>query len=247
MIELLWIVLILLILYLLSLRGRSGYPGVEKLRGWSYAHRGLHGAGVPEKSMAAFRKAMEHGYGAELDVHLLRVGGLAVILDSLLKRTTGLDGRVEELTTEQLRDIYAGKITNWKEVGGNDAPILPFQRNADAGSQSLMKKLVMGDTPFMEAPTEYVVGSMMGLMEAVKSYDNSANAIGYSVYYYANEMRMAQGLKILKVNGVEPNGETIRSGAYAHTNAYYCAISAATAEDDPARILYRWLLSPQGQ
>ena len=154
---------------------------------------------------------------------------------------------VDSLTTEQIRGIYAGEITNWKEVGGNDAPILPFQRNADAGSQSLMKKLVMGDTPFMEAPTDYVVGSMMGLMEAVRNYDNSANAIGYSVYYYANDMRMAEGLKILKVNDVEPNGETIRSGAYAHTNAYYCAISADTPEDSPIRILYNWLLSPEGQ
>ena len=100
MIDLLWIVLILLILYLLSLRGRSGYPGVEKLRGWNYAHRGLHSPGVPENSLAAFRAAVEHGYGAEFDVHLLRDGGLAVIHDSVLKRTTGLDGKVEELTTE---------------------------------------------------------------------------------------------------------------------------------------------------
>ena len=102
MIELLWVILILLILYILSLRGRSGYPGVEKLRGWDYAHRGLHSPGVPENSLAAFRAAVEHGYGAELDVHLLRDGGLAVIHDSLLVRTTGQEGRVEELTTEEL-------------------------------------------------------------------------------------------------------------------------------------------------
>ena len=106
MIKLLWIVLILLILYLLSLRGRSGYPGVEKLRGWNYAHRGLHGQGVPENSLAAFRKAVEHGYGAEFDVHLLRDGGLAVIHDSTLKRTTGRDGRVEELSVDELGEYY---------------------------------------------------------------------------------------------------------------------------------------------
>ena len=104
MIELLWIVLILLILYLLSLRGRSGYPGVEKLRGWNYAHRGLHSKGVPENSLAAFRAAVEHGYGAEFDVHLLRDGGLAVIHDSSLKRTTGHDRKIEELTTGELRN-----------------------------------------------------------------------------------------------------------------------------------------------
>ncbi len=106
MIELLWIALILLILYILALRGRSGYPGVEKLRGWNYAHRGLHGKGVPENSLAAFRKAVEHGYGAEFDVHLLRDGGLAVIHDSTLKRTTGRDGKIEELTTEELSNYH---------------------------------------------------------------------------------------------------------------------------------------------
>ena len=86
MIKIFWIILILAILYLLALRGRSGHPGVEKLRGWNYTHRGLHGNGVPENSLAAFRAGVEKGYGSEFDVHLLKDGGLAVVHDSLLKR-----------------------------------------------------------------------------------------------------------------------------------------------------------------
>ena len=101
---LLWTVLVLVILYLLALRGRTGHPGLQKLRGWNYAHRGLHGNGIPENSLAAFRAAVDRGYGAEFDVHLLSDGGLAVIHDSKLLRTTGREGRVEELTTEQLKD-----------------------------------------------------------------------------------------------------------------------------------------------
>ena len=104
MLKFLWIILILAILYLLALRGRSGHPGVEKLRGWNYTHRGLHSPGVPENSLAAFRAAVDHGYGSEFDVHLLRDGGLAVIHDSKLLRTTGREGRVEDLTTEELKD-----------------------------------------------------------------------------------------------------------------------------------------------
>ena len=102
MIELFWILLLLVILYLLALRGRSGHAGVEKLRGWNYAHRGLHSKGVPENSLAAFRAAVDHGYGAEFDVHLLKDGGLAVIHDSKLLRTTGREGVVEDLTTAEL-------------------------------------------------------------------------------------------------------------------------------------------------
>lgn len=154
---------------------------------------------------------------------------------------------VDNLTTEQLQKIYSGEITNWKEVGGNDEAILAFQRNADAGSQTLMQKLVMGDIPFMEAPIDVIVGSMGELMESVKNYDNSANAIGYSVYYYANDMRMAEGLKILKIDGVDPTAETIAAGQYPHLNPYYSAIPASAAEDSPARILYNWLRTEDGK
>ena len=101
-----WTMLVLVILYLLALRGRTGHPGLQKLRGWNYAHRGLHGNGIPENSLAAFRAAVDRGYGAEFDVHLLSDGGLAVIHDSKLLRTTGKEGRVEELTTGQLKDCF---------------------------------------------------------------------------------------------------------------------------------------------
>lgn len=88
--------------YLLTLRGRSGHPGLKDLQGWSYAHRGLHGNGVPENSMLAFRKALEHGYGIELDIHLMKDGNLAVIHDTSLLRTAGVDVNITDLTTEDL-------------------------------------------------------------------------------------------------------------------------------------------------
>ena len=101
-------VLILLILFLLA--GRRNHPDLEKLRGWSYAHRGLHGSGIPENSMAAFRAALEKGYGIEFDVHLMKDGELAVIHDSSLKRTAGVDIRIEDLTKEDLEKSL------WREL-----------------------------------------------------------------------------------------------------------------------------------
>ncbi len=95
---------IIILLYILSLRGRTGHPGLEALRGWNYAHRGLHGNGRAENSLSAFRAAVDHGYGAELDIHLLKDGNLAVIHDSKLKRTTGAEGRVEDLTAADLKN-----------------------------------------------------------------------------------------------------------------------------------------------
>lgn len=192
---------------------------------------------VGEPNAAVYREMEEAGFEADM----------AAIASDALIFVVNADNPVDNLTTEQLRQIYTGEITNWSEVGGNDALIMAFQRNEDAGSQALMRKLVMGDVPMAEAPTEFTIGSMGMLMEVVKSYDNSANAIGYSVYYYANDMEMAQGLKILSIDGVAPSAETIRSGAYPHLNAYYCVIPTDTAQDSPSRILYEWLMTEEGQ
>ena len=192
---------------------------------------------VGEPNAAVYDEMDEKGFQA--DIETIATDALVFVVNA--------DNPVDNLTTEQVRKIYSGEITNWSEVGGNDAPIEAFQRNENAGSQALMIKLVMQDTPLMDAPEDYIVTSMGGLMEAVKSYDNSANALGYSVYYYANDMQMAQGLKILSIDGVAPSAETIRSGEYPHRNAYYCVVPADAAADAPNRILYEWLMTEEGQ
>lgn len=104
MIILLMVILSAAAIYLLLTVCRTGHPDLPKLQSFVYAHRGLHGYGVPENSIRAFQLAKEAGYGIELDVHLLADGNLAVIHDSLLLRTTGLSGRIEDLTTEQLKN-----------------------------------------------------------------------------------------------------------------------------------------------
>ena len=88
----------------LLLRCRRGHPGWKLLRQYRYAHRGYHDKPhIPENSMAAFHRAIENGFGAELDVHLLKDGHLAVIHDASLKRTAGADVLVEDLTSEELK------------------------------------------------------------------------------------------------------------------------------------------------
>lgn len=154
---------------------------------------------------------------------------------------------VDSITIDEARRIYTGEITNWSELGGADQEIIPFQRNEGAGSQGLMERLVMKGEPMMQAPTQYVITTMGELMEAVKSYDNSPGAIGYSVYYYAEEMRMAEGLKLLRLEGVEPNADTIRNGEYPFVISNYVVIPADAPEEAPNRVIYNWLLSEGGQ
>lgn len=141
---------------------------------------------------------------------------------------------MDGLTTEQLQKIYTGEITNWSQVGGEDRDIIPFQRNPEAGSQALMKKLVMDGLEMMEPPVDYTAGSMSSLLEGVRQYDNSPAAIGYTVYYYAHDMEMAQGLKLLSIDGTAPSPDTIRSGEYPFLNPYYAVMDKDEAEDSPA-------------
>ena len=144
MVTVLIVLVVLAALFVLSTMCRKGHEGLKALQGWKYAHRGLHGNGVPENSMAAFRAALESGYGIELDVHLMKDGKLAVIHDASLKRTAGVDVKIEDLTetdlpnyplegTEeiiplfsQVLELYAGKapmIIELKVEGGNHAAL----------------------------------------------------------------------------------------------------------------------------
>lgn len=114
-------VVVFAVFYIVSLRGRTGHTDWQSFRGYYFAHRGLHNNyTAPENSMAAFRRAKQKGYGVELDVHLMADGNLAVIHDSSLLRTAGVDVKIEELKTEELENYYlegtAENIPTFSEV-----------------------------------------------------------------------------------------------------------------------------------
>lgn len=157
------------------------------------------------------------------------------------------DNPVDSLTVDQLYGIYTGQITNWKEVGGNDEEIKPFQRNEDSGSQTLFMKLLMKGEEPMTPPSELRADTMGDLIDYVAAFDGSGSAIGYSVYYYANLMHSNPSLKLISVDGVAPSNESIESADYPLTNDFYIAIRAAEPEDSPVRALRDAMLSPAGK
>ncbi len=154
---------------------------------------------------------------------------------------------VQSLTGEQIVSIYTGEMVNWSEAGGSDMKIEAFQRPAGSGSQSLMDKLVMKGTPMADAPPAYEIEEMSGLLEAVSSYDNSGNALGYSVYYYARNMYEKPNLRFMAVDGVMPDSETIRDGSYPYVSDFYAAVRKDAPEDSPEYRLFEWLTSDDGQ
>lgn len=154
---------------------------------------------------------------------------------------------VESLTQQQIRDIYSGKITNWKEVGGNDAEILPYQRNTDSGSQNYMTEFMKGYN-LMEPKKEYIQYGMAGILDSIVVNDNGVNAIGYSVYSYAAEMYAQQGdIKFIAIDGVKPSLASMEAGEYPLLSCSYFMFNADAAEDAPVRKLATYLKSKQGQ
>ncbi len=149
----------LALLYLLALMGGRPHEMWKRLEGWNYAHRGFHGHGVPENSMAAFRLALEKGYGIELDLHLMKDGNLAVIHDASLKRTAGAQVQIEDLTAADLESYRlegtVERIPLFEEVlalFGGKAPMI-VELKAERGNHAALceaacKRLEAYDGPY---------------------------------------------------------------------------------------------------
>lgn len=150
---------------------------------------------------------------------------------------------VDGLSTEDIRDIYTGRITNWKEVGGPDAEVHPYQRNDNSGSQELMYRLVMKDTPIIDAP-EMIRLTMIAPFYAISE---DPLGIGYSVYYYEEYMAPNEKVKLLAVDGVMPDQTSISDRSYPYFTEVYVVVRDDLPPTSSAYLLRDWLLSAEGQ
>lgn len=151
---------------------------------------------------------------------------------------------IRDVTSDQIRDIYSGRITNWREVGGNNDGIRAFQRPEGSGSQTMLQR-IMGDTPLMEAPQNDRVVGMGGIIERTAAYKNFNNAIGYTFLYFATGMVKNSEIALLKIDGVYPDRSTIVNNTYPFVGDFY-AITTDTKNENIAKFI-EWILSPQGQ
>ena len=155
------------------------------------------------------------------------------------------DNPVTNLSSQQIKDIYSGKITNWKEVGGNNEKIIAFQRPERSGSQSMMVYF-MGDTKLKEPLTYEMEYGMVGIIEEVAEYENEAGSIGYSFRFYFDGMTQVEGAKMLAVDGVYPTTDTIKSGEYPIVTSLYCITVKGNTNENVAKVL-DFMLNEEGQ
>lgn len=152
--------------------------------------------------------------------------------------------KVEGLSSDEIRGIYSGEIGTWQELGGKDDEIRAFQRPEDSGSQTMFIKF-MADTEIEKPETEELASGMGGIIEEVASYRNYKNAIGYTFRFYSAEMVKNDKIKLLSIDGVEPNIENIRSSDYPLASEFYAV--TAGSENPNVEPFLEWILSEEGQ
>ena len=154
-----------------------------------------------------------------------------------------INNPINSLTEKEIQDIYTGNITHWNEVGGTDAQIHPYQRNPNSGSQELMLSLVMKDLTMMNFPQMI----LMGMMGPIYMITDDRNGLGYTVYFFEQFMAPNDSLKLLAVNGVAPDYNTLRKGEYIYTTEVYAVIREDLNRSSNAYLLYQWLQTVDGQ
>lgn len=159
---------------------------------------------------------------------------------------THKDNPVDSLTVQQIRDIYSGKITNWKDVGGNDEKIKAYQREENSGSQTAMENLVMGEVGMIDPITVPIIVGMGELVDMVAEYGNETSAIGYTYKYYIDTLYKNDDIKTIAIEGIEPTDDKIRSGEYTFSTNYYGVIRKGCEENIGGKFL-DWILSEEGQ
>ena len=155
------------------------------------------------------------------------------------------DNPIDNLTTEQIRAIYSGQITNWKQLGGSSEPISAYQRNEGSGSQSMLIRFMDG-TPIMDPDTEKINSLMEGIIEQVADYRNKDGAIGFSFRYYMEGIIKNPDVKLLSIDGVAPTVENIQNGSYPITAPLY-AVTWEGNDNGNVALLLNWILSEEGQ
>ena len=163
-------------------------------------------------------------YAAErgVELELVPVGREAFVF--FVNEQNPVDG----LTQAQLRDIYAGRIANWEELGGLDRLICALQRNEGSGSQTRFLQF-MGDTPTHHGPFAFLGAS-----------------VGFSFRYYVDGIVKAEGVKLLAIDGVYPGKGEIRAGSYPLTGDFYAVYRRGETNPNVQRVL-DFVLSPEGQ
>ena len=172
-------------------------------------------------------KSLNKSENPDLTNYTIGMEGILVVVN--------VNNPVYDLTTSQLRDIFSGNITNWKEVGGPDAKIDLVIREEGSGTRKAFEDLVMDQTG---VKSDAVVQTSTESIKLAVYQD--PNAIGY-----ISLAHMTSDVKALKINGVTPSLETIADNSYTLQRPFLF-VTNGKPEGEVKKFI-KWCLSSEGQ
>lgn len=142
--------------------------------------------------------------------------------------------KVRDFTLQQLKDIYTCKITNWKELGGADKPIVPFVRTPNSGTYLYFKDhILLGEEYCSSVQVEITTENI------IEQVESNVNAIGYGGIGFKGDFVSA------KINGIEASEENVRNDKYPISRyLHFYTLNLPTGE---VKKFIDWILSPEGQ
>jgi phosphate transport system substrate-binding protein len=182
---------------------------------------------MADKERAEIQKAT----GAPVEEHVVARDGVTVYVHP--------SNPVASVTMEQLADVYTGKVTNWKELGGPDRPITLYGRENSSGTYVFFKEHVLGGKDYAPATQ-----TLPGTAAVVNAVTKDPNGIGYGGIAYGGGVRH---LGVSKAGGapVEPSEATILDGSYPLSRPLFWYLTNRAPAG--ARSFLQWVTSPEGQ
>lgn len=163
---------------------------------------------------------------ADLQGTIVAIDGIGIIVNP--------DNPVTDLTIEQIGKIYSGKVANWKELGGSDAPIVCIGREAASGTRDGFEE-VTGTKDKCKYSQE-----LTSTGDVVQTVSGNPNAIGYASIASAND-----SVKMVSVEGINPTTETIQNGEYKVQRNFVLVTKKDTPLSKTAEEFFDFATSPQ--
>jgi phosphate transport system substrate-binding protein len=183
--------------------------------------------GVSEIGMSS--RELKSEEASQVDATVIAHDGIALLVNP--------DNQVENITLEEIKDIYTGTITNWKELGGADAPIVVISREEGSGTRDAFQEIVGYKSE--ELTKEATISDGSGAVKTTVA--GNKNAIGFASFEYIDETVSA-----LNVNDVEPTADNVKGGQYKISRPFLLVTKSDSVTENGQKLI-DYVLSPEGQ
>ena len=206
------------------------YPGIQATVQFTGSGAGIEAVANGTVDIGNSSRALKDEEKAKgLVENVVAIDGIAVVVDKA--------NAVEDITKDQLAQVYSGQITNWKDLGGSDQQIVVIGREASSGTRGAFEELLKLEDKCKYAQEIDSTGAVMAKVAA------TPGAIGYVSLDVIDDT-----VHTLKIDGVEPTEENIKAGSYTLQRPFVMATKGEISEQSEAvQELFNYINSDEGQ